>query len=507
MRSCWRARVVRQGAFVSRTRVEFEGREVASRTFGRFLTEWEAAGGAPEALVAGTGCSLSELRDPEGRISWTSYAAIVANARSLWDDEAFVRLGLIVMDSPWARPFTVPARLLYSVKDFYFAMVRPDVELGIARRMFACVRFRMRDAGPDHLVMEVTMEEGYPPCREFFLITEGSVISIPTLLGFGRSRVESQQIEGGVRYDIRLPGRGGALAWLRRALLWPFTARAAARELEEAYAVLHDSHTELEAEVAQRKRVEGERETLIADLEAKNAELELRNAELERFSYTVSHDLKAPLVTISGFVGLLRRDVAAGDVPSASRDVEQIDGAVARMARVLNDLLELGRVGRLVPPRETVDLSALAAEAVELVSGLIGERRVEVEIDPAMPHVRGDRVRLLEVFQNLIDNAVKFMGEQPLPRVEVRAVQRDGDVICSVEDNGIGIDPRHHDKIFGLFDRLHSDTEGTGIGLALVRRIVELHGGRIWVESSGEGHGSTFHFSLPPPAPGLDAEG
>jgi signal transduction histidine kinase len=482
---------------VSGTRVEFVGREVASRTFGRFVTEWVAAGGSPEGLVEGTDCSVEQLLDRDGRISWATYRAIIANARSIWDDEGFVRLGLIVMDSPWARPFTIPARLLYSVKDFYFAMVRPGTDLGIARRMFSCVRFRTYDLGPNRMAMEATLEPGYAPCREFFLITKGSLISIPTLLGFGRSRVEMEEIEGGFRYDIHLPGRGGALAGLRRALLWPFTARAAAREIEEAYAVLHDSHAELEAEVAQRKRIEGERERLIADLEAKNAELELRNAELERFSYTVSHDLKAPLVTISGFVGLLRRDAARGDSESVTRDIGQIQSAAEKMARILNELLELSRVGVENASRETVDLSALAREAVQLVSGAIEARNVTVELDPSMPTVRGDRVRLLEVFQNLIDNAVKFMGEQPAPRIGIGAERSDGEVICSVRDNGIGIAAEHREKIFGLFERLHHDTEGTGIGLALVRRIVEVHGGRIWVESRGEGQGTTFRFSLP----------
>jgi signal transduction histidine kinase len=484
---------------VSRTRVEFLGREVASRTFGRFVTEWVAAGGTPESLVEGTDCSVEQLRARDGRISWATYRAIIANARSIWDDEGFVRLGLVVMDSPWARPFTVPARLLYSVKEFYFAMARPGTDLGIARRMFSCVRFLLHDSGPDHLAMEITMEPGYPPCREFFLITKGSLISIPTMLGFGRSEVEMEEIEGGFRYDIRLPGRGGALAGLRRALLWPFTARAAAREIEEAYAVLHDSHAELEVEVARRKHIEGEREGLIADLEAKNAELELRNAELERFSYTVSHDLKAPLVTISGFVGLMRRDVAKGDSESVTRDIAQIESAAEKMARILDELLELSRVGRQAASREAVDLSALAAEAVQLVSGAIGARHVAVGLDPSMPTVSGDRVRLLEVFQNLIDNAVKFMGEQREPRVEIGAERRDDEVVCSVRDNGIGIAPQHQEKVFGLFERLHHDTEGTGIGLALVRRIVEVHGGRIWVESEGEGHGSAFRFSLPSP--------
>ena len=114
-----------------------------------------------------------------------------------------------------------------------------------------------------------------------------------------------------------------------------------------------------------------------------------------------------------------------------------------------------------------------------------------------MPTIYGDRTRLVEIFQNLIENTVKFMGEQPDPRVEIDADVHDTEVVCSVKDNGMGIDPTYHDKIFGLFERLNPDIDGTGIGLALVKRIVEVHGGRVWVESEAGGHGSTFSFSLP----------
>ena len=118
-----------------------------------------------------------------------------------------------------------------------------------------------------------------------------------------------------------------------------------------------------------------------------------------------------------------------------------------------------------------------------------------------MPMVYGDRGRLLEILLNLIDNAVKYGGDPPAPRIEIDACEENGMVRCSVRDNGIGIDPRYHEKIFGLFDQLDPHAEGSGIGLALVRRIVEIHGGKIWVESDGEGTGSTFCFTLPPNGP------
>ncbi len=224
--------------------------------------------------------------------------------------------------------------------------------------------------------------------------------------------------------------------------------------------------------------------------------LEAKNEELERFIYTVSHDLKSPLVTIRGFVGLLEKDIAAGDAERVARDLERIQGATERMDRLLNDLVRLSRVGRQLDLSGAVALGELAREAVVRVARPIRERGVDVRIAEALPGVVGDRQQLLEVLHNLLGNAVKFMGEQGEPRVEI-GHRPDGDrVVCTVRDNGIGIDARHHDRIFGLFERLDGQREGTGIGLALVKRIVELHGGEVWVESEGVGSGSTFCFSL-----------
>ena len=247
-------------------------------------------------------------------------------------------------------------------------------------------------------------------------------------------------------------------------------------------------------DITERKEAEALREQLIAELETKNA-------ELERFTYTVSHDLKSPLVTIRGFVGLLEQDAAAGNTDQMKRDIAHINHATDKMHRLLGELLELSRIGRQMNLPEAVALSELAQEAATLVAGRLVARGVEVEIEEEMPVIYGDRLRLLEVYQNLIDNAVKFMGDQRAPRLEIGARQNGSDVECWVQDNGLGIAAAYHEKIFGLFERLEADGEGTGIGLALVKRIVEVHGGRIWVESEGQGQGSTFYFTLPPKAP------
>ncbi len=228
-------------------------------------------------------------------------------------------------------------------------------------------------------------------------------------------------------------------------------------------------------------------------------ELEARNAEMERFAYTVSHDLKSPLVTIRGYLGMLEKDLAAKQDDRVEGDLRRIKAAAGRMGQLLDEILELSRVGVQVNSHEQVSMSALAREAVDNVAGAITRRGVEVEIDPALPAIQGDRPRLLEVLQNLIENAVKFMGDQPRPRVEIGCRNDGSDVIFYVRDNGIGVAERYREKIFGLFERLDLGIDGTGVGLALVQRIVEVHGGRVWVESAGIGHGSTFCFTVAPP--------
>jgi signal transduction histidine kinase len=264
-----------------------------------------------------------------------------------------------------------------------------------------------------------------------------------------------------------------------------------ARTFNRMTAQLRVLYGNLEQEIAERRRTEEEREDLIRELEAKNT-------ELERFTYTVSHDLKSPLVTIRGFLGLLEKDVAGGDAERIESDLARIRSASEKMTRLLEDLLELSRIGRLVNPPEEIPFGELAREALDLVAGTLTERGVEVSVAPDLPTVHGDRVRLVEVLQNLVENAITAMADQPRPQLEIDAREEGGQVLCRVRDNGKGIDPRYHQKIFGLFERLDPNDRGTGIGLALVQRIVEVHGGRIWVDSE-PGHGATFLFTLPAP--------
>ena len=239
------------------------------------------------------------------------------------------------------------------------------------------------------------------------------------------------------------------------------------------------------ADITKLKNVEKERENLIDELEKKNA-------ELERFTYTVSHDLKSPLITISGFLGVLEEDLLSGDIEQLKSSIHYISNAAHKMHHLLEDLLQLSRIGRIVGPSANIALVEVMHEALALIAGRISQSGVRVDIAPDLPVVYGDPIRIREVFENLIDNAVKFMGDQAEPRIEIGMRAEQGEHIVFVKDNGIGIDPAYQDRVFGLFEQLNPNGEGTGIGLATVKRIVELHGGRIWLESGGPEQGTTF---------------
>lgn len=227
-------------------------------------------------------------------------------------------------------------------------------------------------------------------------------------------------------------------------------------------------------------------------------ELEGRNAELERFTYTVSHDLRSPLVTIRGFLGYLRQDAVLSDLTRFDKDMSRIANAVDRMQELLNDLLELSRVGRILNPPTDISFEAVVNETLNLINAQLSASKVKLKIQPNLPVVRADPTRLIEIMQNLLSNAIKFMGDQSQPQIEIGydGPDQDGKAILFVRDNGVGIERQYHERIFGLFNRLDPTIEGTGVGLTLVKRIVEIHGGRIWIDSE-LGRGSTFFFTLP----------
>ncbi|RJP59747.1 MAG: response regulator [Candidatus Auribacter fodinae] len=242
-------------------------------------------------------------------------------------------------------------------------------------------------------------------------------------------------------------------------------------------------------DITERKLAEERRMELIRDLEQKNA-------EMERFTYTVSHDLKTPLVTIEAFLNLLRKDICERRCEGSENIISRMMNASTKMRSLLDDLLNISKAGHLSISPEFFSLHELTTEAIELVTGQIIAKNVSVIIDSDFPEIYGDRTRLLEVMLNLIDNAVKFSSGMDKPEVHIGCCEKNGKTVFYVKDNGVGIDPHYTHKIFKLFEKLDANTDGNGIGLTLVKRIIESHQGSIWVESEGIQKGATFYFTL-----------
>jgi signal transduction histidine kinase len=233
--------------------------------------------------------------------------------------------------------------------------------------------------------------------------------------------------------------------------------------------------------------------------ESKLAEekLQRRDAEIEQFIYTVSHDLRSPLVTVKTFLGYLEGDMTGGDRERIATDLQFIHAAADKMKMLLDELLELSRIDRVETPPAKVSLKETLADSLDALAGAISQRRADIHLPETDLILFGDRARLCQIWQNLIENAIKYSPAETPPRIELGLLQENGDTVFYVRDNGIGIDPQYHGKVFGVFEKLDPKSSGVGLGLTMIRRIVERYAGRVWVESGGTGQGSCFRFTLP----------
>ncbi|MBI2481601.1 MAG: PAS domain S-box protein [Planctomycetia bacterium] len=239
-----------------------------------------------------------------------------------------------------------------------------------------------------------------------------------------------------------------------------------------------------------------ERQRTEREIRRINAELVKKNEEIQQFVYTVSHDLKSPLVTCKGFVGVAREDLKDGLLEDVESSLARIEHATDRMGQLIQDLLQLSRIGTIRNEPEEIDVGLLVQSAISDLSTRIEEVNAVVSVQHDLPHVVADRVRLAQVFENLLTNAVKYGCRNDHPAIVIEGCVEDGEVRYCVRDNGSGIAPQFHERVFGLFERLDSDTEGTGVGLATVARIMDAHGGRAWVESD-VGQGAAFWLAFP----------
>ena len=301
----------------------------------------------------------------------------------------------------------------------------------------------------------------------------------------------------------------GLVYLVQREIFWRATVEGGLRRAQEMLGVRYEGQRaelghvleDLHAQIRARAQAEEKVHQLNADLgrrvRQRTAELEEMNRELEAFSYSVSHDLRAPLRHLDGFSRILQQTYGPQLPEGAQHYLERIRTAAKHMSELVEDLLQLARVGRQATRRETQSMRLLVDEARKEVEPECVERDIRWEIG-ALPELEVDPGLFRLVFTNLFSNAVKFTRDRQVATIEVGSFEGTGVSVIFVRDNGAGFDPRHADKLFGVFQRLHrqDEFEGTGIGLATVHRVIQKHGGRVWAESQVN-QGACFYLSVP----------
>jgi two-component system sensor histidine kinase EvgS len=321
--------------------------------------------------------------------------------------------------------------------------------------------------------------------------------AVRKVLGYEAQEILGQNMHSFIRFEEFLETNRDAIASAKKKAAETDTSPVF--ELTTRHKDGHKIYIELS--LGQVLLKEGKHEVgVIRDItQRKQAQfaLEQKNQELEEFVHIVSHDLKSPLVTVKSFVSILRQDLLNTDQSQISNDLKYIDKAADKMGQLLDALLQYSRIGRSDTSAQTLSAGQSLDDCLAALAGILQKHKVQVLTSELPQLLCGDPMHFGQIWQNLIENAVKYRGDQAQLNIKIGATQEGPDVVFYVRDNGMGIEPKHNERIFNLFSKLNPNSDGTGLGLALVKKIVSAYQGRIWVESEGKSKGSCFYFTLP----------
>jgi signal transduction histidine kinase len=341
---------------------------------------------------------------------------------------------------------------------------------------------------PELILLDIRLPDmdGFEVCRRLKKNPQTGNIPVIFISGLEEVADKVKGFEaGGVDYITKSFQREEVLARLETHL--------ALRRLQKQFEA---QNVQLQQEIAKSKSAEEALADRTVQLEGINRELVALNAELDDFTNMASHDMQEPLRTLIAFSDLLRTDLGDSLPEQAAKDLTFITDAAKRMQALIRDLLALSRAGRASQKKERVSLRECADLALEVLAMRVKETGAQI-LQDKLPEVWGDSILLTQLYQNLIGNALKFRGDQP-PLIQLTFEEREGTQVFGVKDNGIGIEPKYAREVFKPFRRLHgrAEYEGSGVGLAICRKIVNRHGGKIWVESE-PGKGTHFRFTIP----------
>lgn len=475
-------------------------KEVSCRVLDVFFREASKKNVDSSLFAQGTPYPIEHFRNKHERIAWSDFVIFMANVGKHWNDEELIAFGRGYLSSPVVRSIFLPARLLFSTPGLFRWSV--GEKKGGGNQLFSCVKNHYRVLDPRRATLDLSLPEGYLPCREFFLVSQGTFQQLPTLLGLAPAAVSMKSIPSGAHYEIEFPPEGGIAPYIRRILTRPFASRIVAQELKEANEALLERYEELED---YRLNLEKKVEERTNELARTVTELKEAQEARDKLFANINHEIRTPLSLISLSISDVKRRRTDVDART-QQQFDGIEGATRQLLRLVDGLLVLAasQEDRLRLRMTTFDIAARAKNTVGMWTHAAEALGVTIGYDgPEELAIHADETAVDRILTNLLSNALKFTPAGGSVSVELSAL--DGNMQLAVRDTGVGVDEEFKKRIFGRFEQgraaVHAGSHGSGVGLSLVRELSRAHGGDVALQTPASG-GSRFVVTLPTkPAP------